>query len=178
MKKLFVRRHIPFGSDRFLALFEGIEGGFAIGAGIIAGLSLTNIDRKSLIAIAFISIIINGFNSAAVKYSSEHYLDEIDGVENEKPLSAYFIPALIQFLSYFAISFISLTPLFLLGSIPHAILYSCVITLIILLIAGTWRAYILGMPRWRDGFEIAFLGACIIAAGFTSGWIIHVLLKA
>jgi hypothetical protein len=178
MKHLLRRRRIPFGSDRFLALFEGIEGGFAIGAGIIAGLSLTNIDRKTLIAIAFISIIINGFNSAAVKYSSEHYMDQLDGVENEKPFSAYFIPAFIQFLSYFAISFISLFPLFLLGSVPHAILYSCIVTLVILLIAGTWRAYILGMPRWRDGFEIAFLGACIITAGFISGWVIHIFLKA
>jgi VIT1/CCC1 family predicted Fe2+/Mn2+ transporter len=178
MKQLLRRRHIPFGSDRFLALFEGIEGGFAIGAGIIAGLSLTNIDRTTLIAIVFISVIINGFNSAAVKYSSEHFMDEIDGAENEKAFSAYFIPALIQFLSYFAISFISLIPLFILGSVPHAILYSCIATLIILLIAGMWRAYILGMPRLRDGFEIAFLGACIIAAGFTSGWVIHIILKA
>ncbi len=178
MKQLFRRRHIPFGSDRFLALFEGIEGGFAIGAGIIAGLSFTDIDRKTLIAIAIISVIISGFNSATVKYSSEHYLDEIDGVENEKPFSAYFIPALIQFLSYFAISFISLIPLFVLGSVPYAILYSCIITLVILLVAGTWRAYILGMPRWRDGFEMAFLGACIILAGFSSGWIIHIWLKA
>ncbi|MBC7764365.1 VIT1/CCC1 transporter family protein [Microbacteriaceae bacterium] len=178
MSQLSPRRNIPFGADRFLALFEGVEGGFAIGAGILAGLSLTNVDRKTLIAIAAISVIINGFNSAAVKYSSEHYMDEIDGIENEKPFSDYFIPALIQFLSYFAISFISLIPLLILNSVPYAIFYSCAITLIILLAAGTWRAYILGMPRWRDGLEIAFLGACIIAAGFTSGWIIHIILKA
>ena len=171
-------RRIPSGADRFLAAFEGIEGGFAIGAGIIAGLSLTNIDRRTLIAIAVISIIINGFNSAAVKYSSEHYMDEIDGVENENPYGYYFIPALFEFLSYFAISFVSLIPLLIMGNMPHAILYSCIITLIILFLAGIWRAYLLGMPRIRDGLEVAGLGLAIVLAGFISGWVIHVLLKA
>jgi VIT1/CCC1 family predicted Fe2+/Mn2+ transporter len=178
MKRLFARRHVPFGSERFLAAFEGIEGGFAIGASIIAGLSFTPLSRHSLVAIAIISVIVNGFNSAAVKYSSEHYMDEIDGIENENAFSSYFLPALIQFVSYFAISFISFIPLFLMGNLPNAIIYSCLITIIILLIAGNWRAYLLGMPRWRDGFETALLGGFIILVGFTSGWIIHVLLKA
>lgn len=171
-------RRIPLGHTRFLAVFEGIEGGFAIGAGIIAGLSLTNIDRNTLIAIAAISVIINGFNSAAVKYSSEHYIDESDGVENENPFTFYFLPAFVEFVAYFAISFVSLIPLFIMGNMPHAIVYSCLITVIILLIAGMWRAYLLNMPRLRDGLEVAGLGLAIILAGFISGWVIHVLLKA
>ena len=171
-------RQVPFGADRFLAAFEGIEGGFAIGAGVIAGLSLTNVDRHVLIVTAILSIIINGFNSAAVKYSSEHYMDEIDGVENENPFHYYFIPALVEFLSYFAISFISLIPLFVMGNMPHAIFYSCIITLVILMFAGMWRAYLLGMPRLRDGLEVAGLGLAIIIAGFLSGWFIHIILKA
>jgi VIT1/CCC1 family predicted Fe2+/Mn2+ transporter len=171
-------RPIPFGAERFLAAFEGIEGGFAIGAGIIAGLSFTPIDRHTLVAIAALSVIVNGFNSAAVKYSSEHYLDELDGIENENPVQSYFMPALIQFISYFAISLLALIPLFIMGNLPHAIMYSCILTLIVLLIAGNWRAYILNMPRWRDGLEVALLGAGIILAGYASGWVIHVLLKA
>ena len=171
-------RRIPFGNDRFLAIFEGVEGGFAIGAGIIAGLSLTEVNRTTLIAIAFISIIINGFNSAAVKYSSEHYMDEVDGVENENPFRSYFLPAFVEFIAYFAISFLSLIPLLVMGSMPHAILYSCLITLGILLIAGMWRAHLVNMPKFRDGLEVAGLGLAIILAGFLSGWVIHVILKA
>ena len=63
-------------------------------------------------------------------------------------------------------------------SVNHAVIYSCVITVVILLIAGYYRAAILNMPRWRDALEIAILGSGIIAVGFISGWIIHVLLKS
>lgn len=169
---------IPLGAEKFLAAFEGFEGGFAIGAGILAGMSFTSLDRGVLLTTAVLSIIVNGFNSASVKYSSEHYMDELDGREKRDKFQHYFMPALIQFLSYFTISFISIIPLFFMGNDRHAILYSCLITLGILLIAGYWRAYLLNMPRWRDGFEIAILGGGIILVGYVSGWIIHSLLGA
>ena len=57
-----------------------------------------------------------------------------------------------------------------------AILYSCIITLVILLGAGYWRAKLLGMPKWRDGLELFLLGAGIISVGYASGWVIRVLL--
>ncbi|MCA0228728.1 VIT1/CCC1 transporter family protein [Patescibacteria group bacterium] len=178
----FIRRSpphtIPFGAERFLAAFEGFEGGFAIGAGVIAGMSFASVSREILIMTAVVSIIVNGFNSASVKYSSEHYMDELDGREERNPFRDYFLPSLIQFISYFAISFISIIPFLLLSNLPHAIAYSCAITVVILLISGYYRAAILGMPRWRDAFEIALLGSGIILVGLISGWIIHVALKA
>ena len=76
------------------------------------------------------------------------------------------------------ISVVSLIPLFVMGNIPHAIFYSCLITLTILFTAGYYRAYLLGMPRLRDAFEIAILGLGIIFVGFASGWIVHVVLGA
>ena len=85
----FIRRSpphtIPFGAERFLAAFEGFEGGFAIGAGVIAGMSFASVSREILIMTAVVSIIVNGFNSASVKYSSEHYMDELDGREERNP---------------------------------------------------------------------------------------------
>ena len=172
------RHKIPFGAERFLAVFEGIEGGFAIGAGVIAGMSFAGVSREILIMTAILSIIVNGYNSASVKYSSEHYIDELDGREEKNPFRDYFLPAAIQFTSYIVISVISIIPLFLMDSVNHAVIYSCVITVVILLVAGYYRAAILNMPRWRDAFEIAILGAGIIFVGFSSGWIIHVLLKS
>ena len=168
------RKHrIPFGAEKFLAIFEGFEGGFAIGAGIIAGMSWVNIDQKILIATALIGVIVNGFNSASVKYSSEHFIDKLDGREVKHKFRTYFLPAFTQFASYFIISFVSLVPLFIMGNMPNAILYSIAITLVILLVAGYYRAYILDMPRWRDALEIAILGAGIIFVGYLSGWLIH-----
>lgn len=179
MPRLFKRkRSVPFGSELFLAAFEGLEGGFAIGAGVVAGLSFTDLDRHVLIASAIISIIVNGFNSASVKYSSAHYIDELDGRETRYPFKNYFVPAFIHFMSYFIISFISLIPLFLMRDMPNAILYSCILTIVILLFAGYWRAKLLGAHRWRDGLELAALGAGIILVGYTTGWLVHAILGA
>jgi len=167
------------GTDKFLAAFEGLEGGFAIGAGVLAGMSfIATIDRSTLLIAAIVSVIVNGFNSASVKYSSEHYMDELDGHEKKDKMRYYFMPALVQFIAYFAISLISIAPLFFVRDNDNAILYSCILTVIALLFAGYWRASLLRMPRWRDGFETAILGAGIIFIGYTSGWMIHVIIGA
>lgn len=164
---------LPLGTQRFLAAFEGFEGGFAIGASIMIGLSFANLGRDLLLTTVVISIIVNGFNSASVKYSSEHYLDELDGREKRSPFKHYFVPALIEFIAYFAISFISVLPLLLLGDISVAIAWSCALTLLLLFAAGWWRAFMLRMPRWRDACETTILGVGIIAVGYLAGYIMY-----
>ena len=76
---------LPFGAHNFLSVLEGIEGGFAISTGIIAGLSFGALDRRLLLLTAAVSILVNGFNNSAIKYSSEHYQDELDGRELRSP---------------------------------------------------------------------------------------------
>lgn len=165
---------LPFGAQRFLAAFEGLEGGFAIGASIIVALSFTGLDRHILLTTALISIIVSGFNSASVKYSSEHYLDQLDGREKRSAFKHYFIPAFIEFSAYFTISFISVIPLLLIDDLRPAIIWSCITTLITLFCAGWWRAYILRMPKLRDAIETTVLGGGIIIVGLVSGLILHV----
>ena len=164
---------LPLGAQRFLAAFEGFEGGFAIGTSIIIALSFASHSRTTLLLTAIISIIVNGFNNASLKYSSEHYLDELDGRETRHPFRNYFGPALIEFLSYFAISFITVLPLFLIRNIPAAIGVSAALTLLLLFAAGYWRAYMLHMPRLRDGFEAMTLGLGILLVGLVSGLVVH-----
>lgn len=164
---------VPFGAQRFLAAFEGFEGGFAIGASILVGLSFAGLDRNLLISAELVSIIVNGFNTASVKYSSEHYLDQLDGREKRSPFKHYFMPAFIEFVAYFTISFVSIIPLLVVQDIQLAIWLSCIATLAILFIAGWWRAYMLHMPRWRDALETTVLGGGIILVGLVSGYILH-----
>jgi hypothetical protein len=166
---------VPFGTQRFLAAFEGFEGGFAIGASIVVALSFTNLSLEILLATAIITIIVNGFNNSSVKYSSEHYLDELDGREKRNAFRSYFIPSLIEFVSYFAISFISIIPLMVLRDKSTAITLSVIITLTILYAAGYWRAYMLQMPRHRDAVETVILGGGIILVGLVSGYCLHLL---
>ncbi len=169
------RVRLPLGTQRFLAAFEGFEGGFAIGASIVVALAFAKLPMHLLLLTAIISIIVNGFNNASVKYSSEHYLDELDGREKRSPFQAYFIPAFIEFVSYFAISFVSVVPLLLTKSVPIAVIWSVAITLVLLFVAGWWRAYMLQMPRWRDAAETTLLGSGIILVGLISGYIVHIV---
>lgn len=179
IRKIHHRRlHLPMGANNFIAAFEGIEGGFAIAAGVLAGLSFAELDRSIFVTVAVISVIVNGFNAASVKYSTEHYLDELDGREKHSRLRHYFLPAFIQFLSYTAVSILAILPIFVLDNIPYAIVYSCIVTILILLLAGAWRAHLLGMPRIRDGIETALLGTGIIFVGLASGWIVHIVIGA
>lgn len=170
------RVKIPLGAQRFLAAFEGLEGGFAIGASILVALSFTDMSRRLLLITVIITIIVNGFNSASVKYNSEHYLDQLDGREKRSRFHNYFLPASIEFVSYFAVSFISVIPLLFIQDIGYAIAVSVLITLVILFAAGYWRAYMLRMPHWRDALETTLLGEGIILAGLVSGYFLHVLL--
>ena len=175
---LYARRRsivVPMGAQRFLAAFEGFEGGFAIGSSIVVALALAGLDLHLLLVTAVVSIVVNGFNNASLKYSSEHYLDELDGREKRSPFREYFLPALIEFISYFAISFVSIVPLLLINDIHVAVWMSVIITLVILFAAGYFRAFMLHAPRMRDAIETALLGAGIIIVGVISGIILKIL---
>lgn len=170
---MFKHRRIPFGADNFLSVLEGVEGGFAIFAGIIIGLSLEGVDRRLLIITAGISIIVNAVNASAVRYASEHYLDELDGRENRPKLTGYLVPALIEFLVYGIASAISILPLLFIESDFLAVASMVTTTLIILFSIGWYRGnLLLGTHRVRDGLEVAGIGLLIIAVGAGSGWVL------
>lgn len=169
------RIKLPFGAERLLALFEGLEGGFAIGASVIVGLSFANLDRRVLLVSAGIGILVNGFNNASVKYSSEHYADELDGREKGHPLRYYFVPAAIELGAYSIISVITLLPLIFIPDLYLAITLCCLITLTMLLVAGYWRGFLMKMHPSKDAVEMMTLGACIIIVGGITGYFLHLL---
>lgn len=165
---------LPFGAQRFLAILEGIEGGFAIGAGLVVGLSFATDNRTLLLMTATISLLVNGFNSSAVKYSAEHYADELDGREKKNPFQHYFMPALYEFVAYMIISLVILLPLRFADSIETAAATCVGVTLVTLFAAGYWRGYLMQRRhKMRDGLELMLLGALIIVVGAVSGYILH-----
>jgi VIT1/CCC1 family predicted Fe2+/Mn2+ transporter len=170
---MFRRNRVPLGADNFLSVLEGIEGGFAIFAGIIIGLSFQGVDRRLLLVTAIISIIVNAVNASSIRYSSEHYVDELDGRENYRWTNGYFVPAFIEFLVYGFASIISVLPLLFIDSLSVAIMAMTGLTLLFLFAAGWYRGnLLLKTHRVRDGIEVAGLGLLIIAAGAGSGWIL------
>lgn len=171
------RRRVPLGANNFLSVLEGVEGGFAIFAGIVVGLSFEQVPRELLIMTAAIGIVVNAFNSSAVRFASEHYLDELDGHEKHHWAKSYLVPALVEFLSYLVVSLIALLPLVIIGDLTTAIISSVIVTLVILFLAGLYRGTLLMRRRAiRDGLEIAGLGLLIIMIGGVSGWVISQLI--
>ena len=171
------RRRIPFGSDNFLSILEGVEGGFAIFVGLIIGLMFEGVSRDLLILTAAISIIVSAFNSSAVRYSSEHYMDELDGHEKRHRFRSYFIPSLIEFVSYVLVSIIALLPLLLVHPIELAVALCALITLVILFVAGWYRGHLLMRSHAvRDGLEVMLLGLLIVGFGAVSGWLLTQLI--
>ena len=167
-----LHRHVPFGANNFLSILEGVEGGFAIFIGIVAGLYFQHIEHDLLIVTGVIGLIVNAFNSSAVRYATEHYLDELDGHEKRRKFRAYAMPALVEFFTYMVVSFLAVIPLLLMDDSQRAILLTIAATLVILFLAGAYRGRILGRHMIRDGLELAGLGIAIIAVGAGSGWLI------
>lgn len=170
------RRHIPLGANNFLSVIQGIEGGFAIFAGIIVGLYFQNVSHDLLIVTGIVGLVVNAFNCSAMRYTSEHYLDELDGHEKRHKLKAYLLPALIEFVTYTLVSLLAVVPLILIHDTVIAITLTILMTLGILFSAGFYRGTLLGRHAIRDGFELANIGVAIIAIGALSGWLLAYLL--
>jgi VIT1/CCC1 family predicted Fe2+/Mn2+ transporter len=169
------RKPSAYQNDLFLSLIEGLEGGFAIFAGIVIGLYLNGAARDILIVTALISIVVNAVNAATIRYSSEHYADELDGREKRSSYHYYFIPAMVEFIVYLGISSIAVVPLLLADTLIHGIVAMMVICLLILFLGGFIRGQRFRHHKWRDGLELSLGGGVIIAVGTVAGWIISSL---
>jgi VIT1/CCC1 family predicted Fe2+/Mn2+ transporter len=163
-------RRVPLGVDNFLSVLEGLEGGFAILGGVIVGLSFTTHDRNILLVVAIITMVVNAFNSSAIRYSSQHYMDEIDGREKKHVWKYYFLPAITEFLVYLVVCGFVVLPLALLPTVALGIAWVMFTTIFILFTAGYYRGRLLRTHPVRDGMELSLLGTLIIVVGGIAGY--------
>src|SRR6478735_6997904 len=140
--------------------------------GVVAGLYFQNVSHDLLVSAGIIGMIVNAFCSSSVRYSSEHYVDELDGHEKRNKFHAYFIPALIEFLTYTVVSLVAVIPLLVLDDSFIAITLTIIMTVVILFSAGFYRGALLGRHKLRDGIELASGGVAIIFVGTCVGWIV------
>ena len=165
-------KNIPFGADIFLSVLEGIEGGFAMFVGIVAGLYFQNVSHDLLISVGVISMVVNAFCSSSVRYMSTHYNDELDGHEKRNKFHAYFLPALVEFVTYTFASLIAVIPLLVIRDSFLAITFTIFLTTTIVFAAGAYRGSLLGRHALRDGIELASISLAIILVGTSVGWIV------
>lgn len=171
MKKLHYPTH-RHPQKRLLGFIDGLEGGFAIFAGIVAGLSFSTGNRTVLIMTALIGIMVNAVNAATIRYSTEHYIDELDGHEKRNQIRQYFLPAVAEFVLYLFVSLIAVIPLLLIANISIAIAVMISTCLAILFGAGMVRGATLGNHPLRDAIELAIGGSIMILFGTAAGWIL------
>lgn len=173
MKKhhyLITHRESPLGV--LLGFIDGLEGGFAIFAGIVVGLSFTSVSRSVLIMTAMLGIFVNAVNAATIRYSTEHYRDELDGHEKRSRFKHYLIPAMTEFMLYIIVSLLAIIPLLLIESLVLAVTIMIATCLIILFIAGYVRGATLGKHPFRDGIELTLGGVIMILFGSIAGWLL------
>lgn len=170
-------RTIPLGANNFLSILEGIQGGFAIFVGIITGLYFQNVPHDLLVVTGVIGLVVNAFNASAVRYASEHYIDELDGREKRDKVQAYFIPALVEFMTYVIVSLAVVIPLLLINDSLVAIMLTIGLTIVVLFLAGAYRGRLLGRHLMRDGLEVAGIGVAIIFVGAAAGSLLSYLIQ-
>lgn len=171
-KKHYRIRHRHHRYGALLSFIDGLEGGFAIFAGIVAGLSFSTISRDHLIITALVGITVNAINAATIRYSTEHYYDELDGREKRSPFHAYFLPSVIEFAIYMLVSCFSLLPLLFVNELYYAVIMMVSVCLVILFLSGAARGALLGQHWLRDGCEIMLGGTVMILAGMSAGWLL------
>ena len=171
MKKLHypIHRH---EQKQLLGFIDGLEGGFAIFAGIVVGLSFATTNRSVLIVTALIGIMVNAVNAATIRYSTEHYVDELDGHEKRSSIKNYLFPAIVEFLLYVLVSVVAIVPLLTVSSLPVAIIIMVSICLVILFAAGAIRGATLGKHPIKDGIELTVGGSIMIIFGALAGWLL------
>jgi len=171
-KRQYIRRvrHVPLGTDNFLSVLEGLEGGFAILTGVLVGLSFSTLDREILLIAAIVTMIVNAFNSSAIRYSTQHYMDEVDGHEKRKIWQFYLLPSFTEFFVYLFVSTLVILPLGLLDSVVAGISWAIFLTIGVLFLAGFYKGRLLRTHPLRDAVELTFLGTLIIAVGAVAGY--------
>jgi vacuolar iron transporter family protein len=145
----------------------GVEDGLVSTVAFLAGVSVTNIDIKTLFVSGVVLIFVEAFSMAAGSYLSEESTEEFE----QKSVVRSLVPiggALIMFFSYFVAGLIPLVPyLLVVGS--SAMIVSIACTLVALLILGVVGGTLSGVRAVRGGIRAVVVGGLAIALGIFVG---------
>lgn len=164
---------LPFDREYFMSLLSGFEGGLATTSAIAAGLMITTSDIPIVITTATISFIVQAFNGAISKFSTEHTNDEID---HEDVLLGYkkpVITASLQFIAHVTMGVIVLLPIIYIEDAATAITISILTTLLLLFLLGAYKGFVVGKKPMPEAWGQIVLGLLIICAGMAAGYLLR-----
>jgi len=163
---------LPFDREYFLALLGGLEGGLATTTAIVVGLIITTEQREIVVTTAVISFMVQAFNSSVGRFSAAHTDDEIDRIETWKGYRKPVYNALLQFTSHILVSLLVILPIVFVSDIFTAVGMIIAITLVLLLIIGFYKGFLLKLHPLRDAAELFVLGSLVISVGMLAGLIL------
>ncbi len=156
-----------------MALFSGFEGGLATTSAIAVGLLITTSDVAIVITTASISFIVQAFNGAIGRFSSEHTNDEID---HEDILHGYKKPVInasLQFIAHIIMGIVVLLPIIYVEELATAMIASIAVTLTLLFVLGGYKGYVVGKSPLPDALQQIGLGTLVICAGIVAGLLLR-----
>lgn len=164
---------LPIERNLFLSLISGSEAGIATTTAIIAGLATGTDNRNLVLLSAFVTLIVQAFNSAAGHITTSHVDDEIEQNQDMDRFTAPITESFLQFLIHIASSLMVLVPIVFVDELVHAVLISVSMCIFMLFNIGFFIGRTVRHTPWKDGFTTALLGGLVVLIGASAGLILH-----
>lgn len=149
----------------------GIEDSLVSTIGLVSGVAVAGLSRTSLIATGIILVFVEAFSMAIGSLLSDNSAKEYTRRE-AVPMTRSLKVSVVMFLSYLAAGFVVLAPYILLRA-PFSFWASIGVSLAALFGLGMYVGYLSGIPAFRRGFIMAFVGGLAIFIGVAVGMVIE-----
>ncbi len=167
------KSRLPIEKNLFLSLISGSEAGIATTTAIIAGLVTGTNDRSVVIASAFVTLVVQAFNSGVGHVTTSHTDDEIDHNPDMDKIATPASEAFMQFLVHIAASFLVLIPIVFMEDLNNALVASILVCLGMLFTIGFTVGVTVRHTPLRNGTITAVLGALVVIIGFGAGYALN-----
>lgn len=165
------RHRLRLESASYLRNFIfGVEDSLVSTVGLLSGIAIANVDRKTIILTGIVLIFVEAFSMAAGSFLSE---SSAIGFIKQKDASVR-VPlrdGVIMFFAYFIAGFVPLASYFVLP-VTNAFPASVSLSLLALFGLGLWGGSVTKTSLVRSGARMFVIGGIAIAVGIGAGYLV------
>jgi VIT1/CCC1 family predicted Fe2+/Mn2+ transporter len=146
----------------------GIEDSLVSTVGLLSGIIIGGVDRKTAILTGTVLIFVEAISMAAGSFLSEASAEEIKNNGEADVVGHSLKHGTLMFFSYFVAGFIPLLP-YIIPSISKPLEVSAIASLIALFILGTVAGKAANISAWKIGLRMLIVGGLAIGVGIGAG---------
>jgi VIT1/CCC1 family predicted Fe2+/Mn2+ transporter len=147
----------------------GIEDSLVSTVGLLSGIIIGGVDRKTAILTGIVLIFVEAISMAAGSFLSEASAEEIkNNGEDKKVISHSMKHGALMFFSYFIAGFIPLFP-YIVPTISNPLEISIIASLAALFILGITAGKAASISAWKIGLRMLIVGGLAIIIGVLAG---------